>query len=129
MVTGIPPTVIVVGQRAGAGDGCRLGGAGGCQNAGELASQEELRAVGQLIVQRDFGNGGLDQHLQRGEVDFAQHAFDHSVFARRRIDQERVVAPIGDDADAVLGLRPLVAGQRLGCRGRRLRHRGAGRSP
>src|SRR5207302_9495018 len=93
-------------DRGGASGGVGAGGltAAG-QDAGEFVPEIELRAVIQRVVQGDFGDRRLDQHLQRNDVELAQHPLDDCVFARGGIDQERVVTPVGDDPDAVFAFR------------------------
>jgi len=72
----------------------------------------ELRAVIQCIVEGDLGNRRLDQHLQGDDVELAQHPLDCRVFARRGVDQQRVVAPVGDDPDAAFRSGPADFGLR-----------------
>ncbi len=88
--------------------------------------EEELRAVLQLVVEVDLGDGRLDQYLQRNDVDLVQHSLDHRIFSGGGIDQESVVGAIGDDADPVhvgVGTTPGLRRQWLG-RGRLRRRRG-----
>ena len=91
----------------------------------------ELRAVIQCVVEGDLGDRRFDQHLQRDDVELAQHSLDDRVFARRGVDQERVVAPVGDDPDAVFafgsagfGLRRQRLGGGIGALARRRGGRG-----
>ena len=100
------------GDSRGKAQGAELGKARQrAQGVGDVVGlEEELRAVLQRIIEVDLGDRRLDQYLERDDVDLAQHPLDHRVFARRRVDQQRIVAPVGDDAHAVLGRRTALPG-------------------
>ena len=88
--------------------GCR---AGGVDQPGLAFLQVELNAVGQRVVERDLGDGGVDGDLQLRPVELGERAQDELVVFVARIDQQRVARGVGGDADA-FEERPAAAPRR-----------------
>src|SRR5580704_15136586 len=74
--------------------------AGGVDQPGFAFLQVELDAVGQRVVERNLGDGGVDGDLQLRTVELGEGAQDELVVFVARKDQQRVARGVGGDADA-----------------------------
>ena len=63
--------------------------------------EEELRPILKIVVELHFGDHGVDAHLQRQDVDLAQHRLDRVDLAPRTVQQDGVVLVVRYDAQSI----------------------------
>jgi hypothetical protein len=95
------------GKQSGDAVGClRAGGRGrdvgytACHTV-VFAVEEELHAVGELVVEIDLGDGGLDGDLKLRTINLGQGPRDDLVVLSARIDQQGVAGHIGCNPHAL----------------------------
>jgi hypothetical protein len=69
------------------------------------ARRPRLQPVAQLLVERDLGDGRLDEDLERDDVELAKGLLDGAEFFGRGKDDEGVVGLIRDDPQLALDQR------------------------
>ena len=77
--------------------------AAGAATATAAAVEGPFQAVAQGVVQGDFDDAGLDQHLGGGDIKAFEGGFDAFVFGAGAPDDDGVVQLVGHDANVPQG--------------------------